>query len=323
MPLTNSQYDSIQREYYEIRANNKRLHDKRLEEINELTPEYRKLEEEIGEVSFQAAAKNLSGETAGTDTPDHDFKTKLRSLKNKQNELLISLGKPADYLDPVYTCPNCRDKGYTGTVKCDCFKKRELELLYRDSNLKNMAGGYTFEDFDISLYSDKDIDKITGKTAKEYAETALEAAKDLVSNIDTKKGNLFLYGNTGLGKTMLSTCIANALIRTTHSVVYVTATELVNKLNTFDEDVESSPLLECDLLIIDDLGTEYLSDVSASKLFYCLNERLLRGRSCVISTNLDLANIQDRYSERIFSRIVSSYKVIKLYGEDLRTARFR
>ena len=104
-------------------------------------------------------------------------------------------------------------------------------------------------------------------------------------------------------------------------MVYVTATELFNRLDTFDEEVGSSPLLECDLLIIDDLGTEYHSELSASRLFYCINDRMLRGKSCVISTNLDLKTLRDHYSERLFSRIISSYRIIKLYGRDIRTAQ--
>lgn len=326
MALTNSQYDTILREYNDIQARNKHLHNERMEEVAELSPEYVRISDEIGELSFQAARGILDteqddGSGDKKSTSYNGYRDKIRDLKKKQEDILLSLDKPADYLDPIYTCSLCRDTGYIGTVKCDCFKKRELELLYRDSNLKNMAGGYTFGDFDLSMYSEYEVDERTGKSARDYAVSALAAAKEFTEKFDTVNGNLFIYGNTGLGKTMLSTCIASALINTTHSVVYVTATELFNKLNTFDENVESSPILDCDLLIIDDLGTEYLSDVSVSKLFYCINERLLRGKSCVISTNLDLTNLRDRYSERIFSRIISSFKVIKLYGKDIRTAK--
>ena len=336
MPLTNTQYDTIMREYYDIRAKNKYIAEQRQKEIDSLSPEYGKISEQIGELSVGEALARLSdGHLTASGSADDiiseddvddkntsdSFRSRLYALKKKQEEILVSLGKPANYLEPVYTCNICKDTGYVGTKKCSCFKKRELELLYKDSNLKNMTGFYTFDDFDSSLYSETEIDERTGRTAREYAEIALEAAKDLVNNFDKTGGNLFIYGQTGLGKTFLSTCIASALINTTHSVVYVTATELFNKLNTFDEEVESSPIIDCDLLIIDDLGTEYRSEVSLSKLFYCLNERMLRGKSCVISTNLDPVAIRDNYSERIFSRIVSGYKIIKLFGKDIRTAK--
>ena len=343
MPLTNTQYDTIMREYYDIRAKNKYIAEQRQKEIDSLSPEYGKISEQIGELSVEEALARLSdghltasgnaadiisedeaspasGDIDNKNTSD-SFRARLYALKKKQEEILVSLGKPANYLEPVYTCKICKDTGYVGTKKCSCFKKRELELLYKDSNLKNMTGFYTFDDFDLSLYSETEIDERTGRTAREYAEIALETAKDLVNNFDKTGGNLFIYGQTGLGKTFLSTCIASALINTTHSVVYVTATELFNKLNTFDEAVESSPILDCDLLIIDDLGTEYRSEVSLSKLFYCLNERMLRRKSCVISTNLDPVAVRDNYSERIFSRIVSGYKIIKLFGKDIRTAK--
>lgn len=347
MSLTNTQYESILREYYDVRAKNRQTAKERRKEIADLSPEYEKIAEEIGDISLRAAiarisdrqdpaasgvaADNSEKEQAASDAHDTsadsssekkgDYKEKIRELKDRQADILASLGKPASYLDDIYTCEKCKDTGYIGTVKCDCFRKREIELLYKESNLKNMAGNFTFEDFDLGLYSEADEDIRTGRNAKELAENALNAAKAFVNEFDKTKGNLFIYGNTGLGKTFLSTCIATALINTTHSVVYVTATELFNKLNTFDEEVESSPILDCDLLIIDDLGTEYLSEISASKLFYCINERLLRGKSCVISTNLDLKSVRDHYSERLFSRIVSSYKIIKLYGRDIRTAK--
>ena len=301
----------------QLRSENRAEESRRRAEVYARLPEIRSLDQSIRGVMVELTGLVLgkSGRTVA------ELEAESLSLQEKRAALLRENGYGEDYLDPIYTCSRCMDTGYIGTVKCDCFKKREMELLYRESNLKNMAGGYTFEDFDLSLYSEYEIDKRTGKSARDYAVSALAAAKEFTENFDTVKGNLFIYGNTGLGKTMLSTCIASSLINTTHSVVYITATELFSKLNTFDENVESSPILECDLLIIDDLGTEYFSDVSASKLFYCLNERLLRGRSCVISTNLDLVKLRDRYSERIFSRIISSYKVIKLYGQDIRTAK--
>ena len=316
MSLTNSQYETIMREYSYTRAKNSDILEKRIGEINEIAPEYESLRKQIGELSVNAAASRIQD-----GTPDTDYKSKLYALKEKQTQLLIKHGKPADWLDPIYTCPICKDTGYIENKKCSCFKKKAIELIYKDSNLKNMAGDFTFDDFDTSLYSDEEKDPVTGKSARDYAVTALETAKSFVNEFDTNKYNLFIYGNTGLGKTFLSTCIATALINTTHSVVYVTATELFNRLDTFTEESADSPLLECDLLIIDDLGTEYNNTYTVSKLFYCLNERLLRSKPCIISTNLDLSAIRDLYTERIFSRIVSGYKILKLYGRDIRTAK--
>lgn len=323
MSLTNTQYETIMREYYDIQSHNKKIAASRRKEISEISPEYDRLAEEIGELSLQTAFSRLSGagEDSASGPGDSEYRTKLDELRKKQADILTSVGKPVSYLEPIYSCERCKDTGYIGTVKCGCFKKREIELLYKDSNLKNMAGDHSFEDFRLDLYSEEEVDAKTGKTARELASSALDAAKDFVKDFDKNRGNLFFYGSTGLGKTFLSTCIATALINTVHSVVYVTATELFNRLDTFDEEVGSSPLLECDLLIIDDLGTEYHSELSASRLFYCINDRMLRGKSCVISTNLDLKTLRDHYSERLFSRIISSYRIIKLYGRDIRTAQ--
>ena len=147
-----------------------------------------------------------------------------------------------------------------------------------------------------------------------------------IDNFDNEYSNLLFYGNTGIGKTFLSNCIARELLNTSHSVIYLTAIELFQKFEASDFNRQSagdipfnsSYILDCDLLIIDDLGTENGNTYTNSKLFYCINERMLRRKSVIISTNLSLQEIRDTYSERIFSRLTSSYKILKLFGKDIR-----
>jgi len=149
-------------------------------------------------------------------------------------------------------------------------------------------------------------------------------AWDFIHNFDRSFDNLFLYGDTGLGKTYLSCCIAKELLDTSHSVIYLTAFQLFDILRkaNFNKDslstMQGDNILSCDLLIIDDLGTEVGNSFTNSQLFLCLNERILNRKSTIISTNLSLSGFSENYSERVFSRVSSCYKMWKLTGRDIR-----
>ena len=153
--------------------------------------------------------------------------------------------------------------------------------------------------------------------------------KDYVENFKTEKGSILFTGNTGCGKTFLSNCIARELIRRYFSVVYLTATDMFDILagshfNGNDDNGakdKAAYILDCDLLIIDDLGTELINTFTSSQMFYCVNERLNRNKGTIISTNLTLVELQDAFTERVTSRIMSRYKIIPLIGDDIRLVR--
>ena len=246
-------------------------------------------------------------------------------LPGQKDELLRSCGFPSDYLEPSYECSQCRDTGYIDNQKCRCFKAAASRLLYEQSNLKEILKTENFNSFSMKYYSDNYIDPKSGRSSLSVMKDALAVCKDFIRTFDQEHKNLFLYGSVGVGKTFLSNCIAKELMDAGFSVIYYSAPALFNMFahSTFHKDDTDAQNIrhyafDCDLLIIDDLGTEFSNSFIASQLFTCVNERLLNKKSTVISTNLSLDSLADLYTERSFSRITSNYIMLKLIGDDIR-----
>ena len=253
-----------------------------------------------------------------------EFREQQKKLTLQKKALLTSNGYPEDYLEPIYQCSDCHDTGYIGNQKCHCFQKAIIQLLYTQSNLQEILEKENFDTFSLSYYSNHYIDKKTGRSSLALMQDALAACHTFVNTFSTDFRNLFLYGSTGVGKTFLSHCIARELINKSYSVIYFTAFELFDIIAKykFEKDETAGVMYEhifsCDLLIIDDLGTELTNSFTSSQLFLCLNERLLNRKSTIISTNLTLDSLVELYSERTFSRITSNYTMLRLTGDDIR-----
>lgn len=320
MPLQNFQYDTIMREYSRRQAQSRHLLEQRTMEAYTKIPRLREIDDEVASLSADKVRRLLSGKEKGT----ADLKSAIRQLADERITLLVANGFPGNYLEMPYTCPKCQDTGYVGNKKCICFKKAEIELLYTQSNLTEILEKENFDSFSFDYYSDTITNEATGLTALETARRAYNTAQDFVRNFDTRFENLFLYGDTGVGKTFLSHCIAHDLLETSHCVLYFSAFDLFDRLaqTTFSRKSEPDPgdefIFDCDLLIIDDLGTELTNSFVSSQLFLCINERIARRKSTIISTNLRLEDFSSTYSERTFSRIASNYQMLKLIGKDIR-----
>lgn len=319
MPLQNYQYESIIREYNRKQARNRHIQEEHQAAAYARLPRLREIDQEVAALSAAKIRDILSGKTQGTD----DLKKALALLAEERTSLLESAGLPADYLELPCDCPLCQDTGYVGSEKCICFKQAENELLYTQSLLTDILKEESFDHFSFDYYSDTIKNEATGLSALDTARKAYDAACSFVKNFDTRFENLFIYGNTGVGKTFLSHCIANELLNTSHSVLYFSAYDLFDHLaeSTFGKrsgQPADSNIFVCDLLIIDDLGTELNNSFVSSQLFLCINERIMRRKSTIISTNLTLEDFSSAYSERTFSRIASHYQMIKLIGKDIR-----
>ena len=320
MALSNSQYDAILRTYEQKQRNNRDLLDKRRQTVYNQIPELENLHNSLSLLGVKQARKLLNGDEHAL----QELKEERKKLTDRKAMLLTSAGYPADYLEPIYDCADCKDTGYIGNQKCHCFQKAIIDLLYTQSNLKNVLAKENFSTFSFAYYSENHVDPVTGRSSLETMQNAHRTALEFVDTFSDEFRNLFLYGDTGVGKTFLSNCIAKELIDRAFSVIYFTAYDFFDTLakSKFEKDdtaeMMSEHIFDCDLLIIDDLGTELPNSFTVSQLFLCLNERLLRRKSTVISTNLSLESIVDIYSERTFSRITSNYTMLKLTGDDIR-----
>ena len=318
MGLKNSQYQAIMRKYEQKQLRNHDILTQHYEEVYRQLPEFKSLDDSISILSVQYGKRLLNGDQKAISS----LKEELAILRASKQELLRSSGFPADYLEPVYDCPNCKDTGYIGNQKCHCFKKAIIDLLYEQSNLKEILKKENFDHFSFDYYSDTMKNEATGLTERETAKRAYDIARGFVRNFDDSFENLFLYGDTGVGKTFLSHCIAHELLESAHCVMYFSAFDLFDLLaeSKFSREKTEGEefVFDSDLLIIDDLGTELTNSFVSSQLFLCINERIMRRKSTIISTNLKLENFSDTYSERTFSRIASNYRMVKLEGKDIR-----
>ena len=316
MALTVSQYNSIMRQYEERQTRNRHLQEERLRHIYDTVEGYRAIDESVASVSVAQGKKMLAGDTSALDT----LREKLRSLSADRARLLEENGYPSDFLKPVYDCPDCHDTGYVNGQKCHCFRQAEITLLYEQSNLKQVLEKENFSTLSYEWFQ--------GESLTSYRQT-VEKCKKFVQNFKTNYQNLFFYGTVGSGKTFLSNCIAKECLEKGCSVIYFSAAGLFDSLarnaysfrNQEETSVLFSDLYTCDLLIIDDLGTETASALTLSHFFTCINERLLRKKSILISTNLSLEDFRNRYQDRIFSRITGNFEFCKLTGPDIRMYR--
>lgn len=323
MALRNYQHNTILREYDNRRLQSKYELDRRKEEVYKAIPVLSEIDAKMVEDSIQSAKLSLTGDIDALRSLEE-----RNQLRSKEKQQLLELhGYPKDYLQPKYICNACQDTGFVGNNKCHCFKQAVVDLLYSQSNVRDAIKVENFSTFTYKYYSDHYIEETTNLTPFENMKRVVKKAKRFIEEFDEKYENLLIYGNTGVGKTFLSNCIAKELLDKAHTVIYLTSFQLFEILEKYkfhhEDDYENirnqfGYILDCDLLIIDDIGTELSNSFINSQLYQCINERHLKQKSTVISTNLSFEQLKSNYSERIFSRITSNYILLKIVGEDIR-----
>lgn len=297
-------------------------HRERIKDIEQKFPEYKKLTEEIAEASLGILKAKLGGDEKLAEDLSH----KMKSFAQKKKEILTQNGLAENYDEPKYSCSLCEDTGIANGERCSCYRQLRAEALYENSGIKDALKAENFQTFDMKYFDRVKVDPSTGKTSYDNMQSNLKIAKEVASLIGKSMQNLLFSGASGTGKTFLSNCIAGEVLKRGYSVVYQPATSFFDKMakGRFGENPEErKEILTCDLLVIDDLGTEFNNALVSSVLFETLNERILTKKSTIISTNLGLNQIRDSYSERVSSRILEHYKVCRFFNPDIRLIKRR
>lgn len=304
---------------------------KKLKKLLEENAEIKEIEEKINELDSLRIQKILSRVINSKEI--ENITKKIKTLENLRKEKINELNLPDDFFKIKYNCDICKDTGVVKingrTKNCKCITQKLLNEKYNNSNLINNENEI-FSNFNLKYFENKEIN---GINQRKNAEEILKLSKKFVEAFGKKekniKGqnkikNLIFIGKTGLGKTFLSNAIAKEIIKKGYTIFYQTAPIMMDELmlNKFQDSSKYYEMIDqiknVDLLIIDDLGAETLSESKMKEIFSIINVRLIKDKSTIISTNLDLDELAKAYDDRIFSRIIGNYVVKKFVGEDIR-----
>lgn len=301
------------------------LEDRKKDVYNQI-PEIKNIDDEVTSIGLKLARLVLSN-PSNKEEILKESQVKMNELKKRKEELLKQYKVPDWYLDVQYNCNTCNDRGFLQSgQKCNCLKQEIINDAYKMSNLSKVLHNQNFSTLDTSIFSKE---RVPGSNISPY-ENILEIVaicELFVMNFDRDNGeNLLFYGDTGLGKTFMCNCIAKELLDKGHLVIYQTAFKMFEIIEDYKfKNVDShlskdnyENLFDCDLLIIDDLGTELTNSFTNSELFNIINTRLLSGKKTIISTNLSPMQLGSEYAQRIFSRVFDRFKMVKFIGKDLR-----
>lgn len=310
-----------------IRSDNQAEHQRRLSLVYARVPEIQRMDETMRRQMTELVRLTISHPV--------DLKERLAALEKdnldiqmRRAELLVENGWPVEYLDDIYSCPKCRDSGvYEGGV-CSCLEKLYNKELTKELGTLLQHGDESFERFDLNYY---DTAPVGGVSPRETMTMVLGACRKFADNFPAVSANLLFQGGTGLGKTYLSACIARVVAAKGYSVCYDSAAAALEafEVQKFSRDAEAGEaanarvrrMLDCDLMILDDLGTEMISSISTSALYTLLNTRLVNGKKIIISTNCSDEELQKKYTQQIYSRIKGEFLRLPFVGRDIRLIR--
>lgn len=316
-------YEAVKLKLEEYQLEDKAKLEKNKRLFYEKYPRAKDIEYELSRTGILAAKAVLSG----ANTKEQLMKLKEKSLKlqNELNQILSNAGFPLDYLNERYHCDKCKDKGYIDGKMCSCMRQMLKKEAYDRLNKLSPLELSSFDTFNLDYYSSSPI-KESRVSARKRMNDIFNFCKEYSLNFSLKSESLLMQGNTGLGKTHLSLAIANVVINKGFGVIYGSAPQLISKLerehfnyNKNKDDLENeNHLINCDLLILDDLGTEFSTNFSNSCIYNIINSRIIVNKPTIISTNLTTHELEMLYSQRLVSRIMGSHIRLEFLGTDVR-----
>ena len=301
--------------------------EERRERIFQRQPRLRQIESELhatmGRIITSALRRGTDPRPAIETLRDENL-----SLQAEKREILSRMGLPADCLEEKPGCPLCADTGYCGGQVCRCLRQYYAREQKKDLSQMLDLGGQSFDTFELDWYSPQVLPGQSKSARRQMEDTVYETCVDFAHQFGRRPRNLLLFGAPGLGKTHLSAAIAREVSDMGFSVVYDTAAHVFERFETQKfgrEDSEAQRdverILDCDLLILDDLGTEMTTAFVQSALYQIINSRLMEKRSTIINTNLSPDKLAQRYTPQIASRVEGEYQLLAFVGEDIRKLR--
>ncbi len=331
MAYSKEMHDRVRAELKKRKMNAENESNRRRMDMAVKYPEFQIIESELAKTGYETVkAFSLPREKAEKEL--QKLREKNTMLREERSNLLRALKLPTDYFSVKYTCRKCEDTGIYeeydrekgvsyGSKYCECYmnllKKYAVEDMTRSTPLELSS----FDDFSLKYYSKA---KVNGECAYVEMSKILENCKTYAEGFDMDSNSLYFFGRTGLGKTHLSLAIANNVMAKGYSVLYGSVINFFNKMEKekfgkadANTDTESL-LIDADLLILDDLGAEFSTAFTISALYNIINSRIARGVPTIISSNLDIEELKQRYPESIASRIIGNFKTVYFIGDDVR-----
>ncbi len=307
--------------------NQRRMQEEQATELRKMTffaqcPRAEEIERQLASTAI-AAAKAVLKKGGDTVTELQKLRAANQTLQAELSQLLEDRGLPEDYLHPQYECEKCQDEGYCDGMMCDCLKKLLRAEACRKLNATTPLSLSTFESFELKYYPDT-IEEGMKTSPRQHMEQVYHFCRSYAQNFTMKSPSLLFFGGTGLSKTHLSLAIANVVLQKGYGVVYDSVHNIMSTLererfgrDPYNEDTNQI-LTECDLLILDDLGTEFRTNFVTASIYNLINTRIMAHRPTIISTNLTTQEMEKYYTHRFVSRVNSSYTRLPFYGNDIR-----
>ena len=326
---------AFEKDLFEIAVNKLKLrrqkavseYENRRNEIYQKLPRLAEIERALNVTGISVIREMLSGGGNITEGIEH-IKSFNLNLQAERKSILSKNKYPADYLSIQNYCKNCNDEGYIDGAMCSCLKKLIQDEACKKLNSRSPLKLSAFHNFNIDFYPE--LDEKTGMNARRRMQEIFEICYNYADNFDMDSDNIMMLGPTGLGKTHLSLAIAAVVIEKGFSVVFDTAQNLFNmleneKFHRYDTPNSNTTdtLINCDLLIIDDLGTEFITPFTKAALYNIVNTRILSGYPTIISTNRKMKEMEELYPESIISRFISNFTQLAFFGRDIRQIKAR
>jgi DNA replication protein DnaC len=329
--MSNSVLKILLKEYEQKRLSSSLDLEKRKSDLYASCPRLEQIDTELSNFALNTAKSILTSSNSSDFVKD--LQLKIDSLNKEKQKILNDLNLDESFFKPHFECKKCEDTGYVVSDNhyelCNCIKQKLFDIEYNQSNISDLET-HNFDHFNFDLYSDEVNEDLyrSNISPRDNIKNIKDIAMSFIENFDdSQEKNLLFTGNTGLGKSFLSDCISCELLKRGKTVLYQTAPVMLDTIIDYRFNKDNSEsiynnILNVDLLVIDDLGTETLNKMKFTELFNVINTRLLNQNNhitkTIISTNLNLNDLRSNYDERIFSRFVGSYNICRFFGDDIR-----